>query len=210
MYDLSAFNEEGILEQSLDKTAKEYRLYDPGWYLYRMIINFPGNKISSDFIELVYVTLCAWNMNSRGAKLSEYDIFEESIVSHKGVIDKLGNWKINDLAQNSDVREFLKDLFFSLTLVAPGKPPLVTFSKAIHFFLPHLVVPIDRKYTLSYFTGNTGINPCKEKQFSMFYNIQEEFSCFASENNLEKFKDNRWNLTIPKVLDNMIIGFMKL
>ena len=104
----------------------------------------------------------------------------------------------------------LKKLFRDLTLVATGKPPLVTFSKALHFFLPDLVVPIDRKYMLNFFNGNVNINQNAENQLRLFCAIQKEFLSFAATHNLSEYIDDRWNLSIPKEMDNMIIGYMKL
>jgi hypothetical protein len=97
-----------------------------------------------------------------------------------------------------------------LNLVATGKPILVTASKTLHFFMPNLIVPIDRKYTLNFFNGNESVPTKIEKQFQVFIKIQREFSLFSATHDLTAYKDERWNLTIPKVMDNMIIGFMKL
>jgi len=210
MKNLSVFEDKELLAASLDKTAKEYRLHDPGWYLYRMIINYNGDKITNDFVQLVYVTLCAWNMNSRGAKLSEYDDFEKSIFAHGQTLQQLAKHEIHSLNDNIDLQKRLEELFFSLNLVAPGKPILVTASKMLHFFMPNLIVPIDRKYTLNFFNGNVNVNPNIKNQYQMFLRIQKEFSRFSSAHNLTIYKDERWNLTVPKVMDNMIIGFMKL
>jgi len=58
--------------------------------------------------------------------------------------------------------------------------------------------------------GNGNVNTNIKNQYQMFIKIQKEFSRFSSAHNLAVYKDERWNLTIPKVMDNMIIGFMKL
>ena len=80
----------------------------------------------------------------------------------------------------------------------------------MHFFLPDLVVPIDRKYTLSYFYKNVGIAKDRSLQFEKFKEIFHEFWRFASENSLEGYKDNVWAKNIPKIIDNVIIGYGKL
>lgn len=210
MKNLDVFNNKIILEDSLKMTFEEYRVYDPGSYLYGMVIRYAGDKISSDFILLVYVTLCAWNMNSRGAKLSEYGDFEKSIFEHSDILRKLAKSEIGEINEVSETPKLLRELFFNLNLVAKDKPILVTASKTLQFFLPNLVVPIDRKYTLTYFTGHTNIDKRMEKQFDLFIKIQKEFSRFASLHNLEKYKDEKWNLTVPKIMDNMIIGYIKM
>ena len=209
MKNLCVFDDRELLVASMDKTAKEYRLNDPGWYLYRMIINYNGDKITSDFVQLVYVTLCAWNMNSRAAKLSEYDDFEKSIISYGHILKQLAEHDIHSLSASIEIQNQLEELFFNLNLVAAGKPILVTASKTLHFFMPNLIVPIDRKYTLNFFNGNESVPTKIEKQFQVFIKIQREFSLFSATHDLTAYKDERWNLTIPKVMDNMIIGFMK-
>jgi len=72
MNNLNIFLEEnGLLDKSLKEVKDNYRPLDPGWYLYRKICleKDINKKFEDEFIELVYVTLSAWNMNSRGAKL---------------------------------------------------------------------------------------------------------------------------------------------
>ena len=89
-YDLSVFAEEKDLQVYLNRTKEYYRPHDPGSYLYNKIFEFKfSQKFSEDFIELLYVTLSAWNMNSRGAKLSDFSVFSESIKEHKSDFKKL-------------------------------------------------------------------------------------------------------------------------
>jgi hypothetical protein len=97
-----------------------------------------------------------------------------------------------------------------LKLVANGKPKLVTFSKTLHFFLPDLVVPIDRKYTLQFFYGSTYVPKSDQKQFQRFMEIEQQYLKLQSNIDFSKFIDDKWNLNIPKTLDNLIIGYEKL
>lgn len=124
--------------------------YTDRYRLYNKLITYHGDKFNRDFIELVYVTLDAWNMNSRGAKLLEFGKFENSILDNKNLLLKLKKFNIRNIELAFDD---LHELFNKLKLVET-KAPLVTFTKTLHFMLPELVVPIDRKYTLSFF----GIN----------------------------------------------------
>ncbi len=72
------------IKSSLKKYEKSYRLYDPAMYLYKLILDYKGNRFSDEFIELVYTTLKAWNMDSRAAKLSRFGTFKNSILQNKG------------------------------------------------------------------------------------------------------------------------------
>jgi len=203
-------NNPSLIEKSLSEVQHNYRPLDPGWYLYQKLLKYKlSDKFSINFIELIYVTLSAWNMNSRGAKLQEFNLFKESILNHKEILIELGQEELKNI-NNKNVKDALKILFNQLNLVAYGKPKLVTYSKTVHFFLPDLIVPIDRKYTLCYFYGNTYVPQSTEKQFSRFIEIEKEFCKLYKTFDFCKYIDNSWNLNVPKILDNLIIGYMKL
>ena len=96
------------ISECLSKVKFEYRHLSPAIYLYNKIISYNGNKFSKDFIELLYVTLDAWNMNSRAAKLSEFDDFKKSILDNKNLFKKLENLNIRNIEEAFDT---LKDLY---------------------------------------------------------------------------------------------------
>jgi len=200
------FEDDKRLKRCLYKTASKYRMPSPGGYLYRKIIDYKGDRHSDKFIELVYITLTAWNMNTRKAKLAKYEVFAKSLKSPKTkkLISGLYKERLRLLASNENIAQKLRKLFFSLKLVRTGNPPLVTFSKTLHFFLPHLIVPIDRQYTLKYFKKYVPVS--KQDQFDLFLALEQEFSLVTKKVNLRKHLDNKLNLTIPKVCDNAIMG----
>lgn len=197
-----------IIEESLDKTKNDYRPFDPGQYLYNHLLN--KRKVldiySDEYLELVYTTLIAWNMNSRGAKLAEIDDFKDTIRKRKEGINSLKGYRIEKLDKQKieEILEVLQNLFDRLNLVKT-ESPLVTFSKTLHFLLPELIVPIDRKYTMTFFY-NSQI-PKREKQFKVFSELFEKFWEISQRHNLNNYLNNTWNRTIPKIIDNMIIGY---
>lgn len=184
-----------------------YRPFDPGLYLYKMICNTPiDKKFEKEYIQLVYTTLIAWGMNSRGAKLRQYEDFENSIIKNQGTIKKLAIHKIES-SRIENIEEELKILFRELNLVKREKPRLVTFSKTMHFYLPELIVPIDRTYTLPFF--HVSWKSDNTKQFELLCIIENIFMDFAEKNivELKTYKDSRWNQNIPKIIDSIIIGY---
>ncbi len=197
-----------LLEECLEITKTTYRSYDPALYLYKLILSYPyEKKFSHEFIELLYVTLTAWGMNSRSAKLSDFEDFEKSIISNKDNFDSLKAKKITELDNDCFVK--LQTLFDNLQLVK-SDVPLVTFSKAMHFILPDLIGPIDRKYTLTFFDGYASIDKDKDNQFFQFMQIHAKYMNFAKAVDLTKYiDDNSWNRSIPKIIDNLIIGYIK-
>ncbi len=201
-----------LITEALDWTKRKYRPLDPGWYLYRQLVKTSdlSKKFADDFVELVYVTLCAWNMNSRGAKLAEWDSFRKSIFDCKDDFIRLESYRLEVLAEGQlewILNEAIPKLFSRMSLVAPNKPRLVTYSKVFHFYLPNLFVPIDRKYTLTYFYGNAYVPPSLNKQIERFSQLLREFQRFAHSVRLADKMDTNWNANVPKIIDNMIIGF---
>jgi hypothetical protein len=192
----------------LQYTKTHYRPYDPGQYLYNLVTDFPDDKFSDKFIELIYTTLVSWNMNQRGAKLSDFEIFKQSILDNKQYIQKLEEYTIEKLANVNLIEQEIKSLLTNLELVAKGKPKLVTFSKTLHYFLPNLLMPIDRSYTLIFFYKNTDFKKDNISQLQIYFDIFEEFRQFASRINYEQCIDTYWNKNIPKMIDNIIIAYI--
>lgn len=195
----------------IDYTKTYYRPYDPGQYLYKLVINHPfESKFSDKFIELVYTTLISWNMNQRGARLSEFSTFKESLIMQKKHFISLEQNKIEQQLDLDELTETLKILFTNLQLVAKDKPKLVTFSKTLHFFLPNLLMPIDRSYTIKFFYNNTNVPGFDDRQFEMYCTIFKQFREFSMNYNLDSQIDNNWNRNIPKIIDNIIIAYMQI
>lgn len=199
--------QESFLIDCISLTSRYYRAYDPGQYLYNLVCSFNGDKFSQKFIELVYTTLIAWNMNHRGAKLSEFNLFRDSILEHKEKVLSLSNFRLEGSDNVDQIESLLANLFNGLCLVSDGKPKLVTFSKTLHYFLPDLLMPIDRRYTIQFYRGYTGIPETKQGQFDLYKLILEDFRQFAHSLNLSIYQDDKWNKNVPKIIDNLIISY---
>ncbi len=192
----------------LHETSTNYRPLDPGSYLYKDLMALGElRKYSNDYIELVYTTLKAWNMDTRGAKLSDYEDFRKSIHKNKTKLEKLEGKTIKEIDDKKSM-SILYELFKSLNIVAIDKPPLVTFSKTMHFFFPNFIVPIDRTYTQPFF--HITFSKDKEKQFNVFKKIEMECKIISEIRDYSKWIDVKWNLNIPKIVDNLIIGYIRL
>lgn len=196
-----------IIEKSITYTQTKYRPYDPGLFLYNLVLESAKDNFTNKSIELVYTTLIAWNMNTRKASLSNFKSFKESILKNKHLILSLLQFRIENLTENDKytVLSILNQLFNKLDLTQT-KSRLVTFSKTMHFFLPNLVVPIDRKYTLNFFYNGTNIN--LNHEFRYFKDSFEKFIELAQKVDFDQYYDKKWNRNIPKMIDNTIIGFM--
>lgn len=201
-----------LIEMQVRYTTENYRPFDPALYLYNQILNYQdGKKFTDEFIQLVYTTLIAWNMNQRGARLSKFDAFIKSILDSKDELYSLNSYRLEDLNQEhlESVFRTTKKLFKQLELVENGKPKLVTFSKALHYFVPNLTMPVDRAYTLRFYFGNYNVPKEEEKQFDIYWNILLDAAEFTRYFDFKKLKDDRWNRNTPKMIDNFIIACVK-
>ena len=82
------FSEKNI-KKYLDKTNADYRYLEPGRFLYKMTMKFNyKEKFGDDFLELAYITLKAWGMNSQSATLVKYPDFMSKIRKVKKHFDK--------------------------------------------------------------------------------------------------------------------------
>ena len=199
---IEVFKDSQRLLKYYRKTVLKYQPYTPAQYLYFKIIGFKKQELYLDsFIELCYATLCAWNMNQRAAKLAKYEDFKSSLLANYSEIQKLQLVSLRE-ASEEDFSD-LKTIFNSISIVAKGKSKLVATSKCLHFFLPNLVLPIDRKYTIAFF--KTTVPKDREKQAEKFIEIQKAAQSFVKEVSLVTLLDLEWNRNIPKLIDNLII-----
>lgn len=214
------FKDSNEINNCLKKVEDEYRPNSAANYLYNLILkehidNKCINIKNRCFIDLIWATLDACNMNSRSAKLADIEDFKKNLIDNTEAteaIESLKKYSIEDLSEKNDkskgIFEQLKTLFNMLKLTDTDTK-LVTFSKTMHFLLPNLIVPIDRKYTLKFFELN--INNAKDEEFDHFTNIESTFGLFASEVNLDDFvsKNSKWCKYKTKIIDNIIIGYVK-
>lgn len=200
------------------KCNGNYRLISPSLYLYKKIIekhrkcnDLDGLLDDDDFLELIYITLDAWNMNQRGAKLIPFEELKKSVlkIDNRSLLKDLYAYKLNLLSENDldIVVSKIKQIFYTLK-VATTKTKIVGISKALHFLLPDLIMPIDRRYTLNTFYGHNKYNQDISKEFKTFKEIFTRFYEIAKELKLsEEDIDNfNWNTSIPKLIDNALIG----
>jgi hypothetical protein len=111
----------------------------------------------------------------------------------------------------------LKLLFSGLKVVPlkakPGKPPkegpkLVAVSKILHFLLPDLVMPVDRKKVLRFFRKGD-VPQETDEQFELFMEVFRKYAEVTARLGLTSGNGdgNWWNISVPKRIDNAILGF---
>ena len=205
----------------VDVCNQEYR-FGHDLNFYREIINVHRNvqdiiKLikNDDFCRNLYRTLEAWDMDKRGARLNEYDILKESILQHGPYLIDLYKNKLDSISSLEDKngQKIIRDLEFVFCHleVMKSKRRIVGVSKAMHFLLPDLVMPIDSTYTMPYFYGTNKYNEKVEKEFQTYLDIFTKAHQITKKLKLSAndADGKEWNTSVPKLIDNAIIGFDK-
>lgn len=178
----------------------------PDLYFYQRVIKTreksPFKSLFTDnyYFELLYATLVSWDMNSRGAKMMYFDDFKQNIIGNQGLFEELENFKLSQLSKQQflEVQKIVGNLYEGLHVMKTGGR-LVSNSKIMHFLLPELMMPMDRRNTLVFFFGNT--TESKDK----FLQIFEASWLISKQLYMGNFFDTEWNRFVPKIIDNAII-----
>ncbi|MFA7379246.1 MAG: hypothetical protein WC150_02215 [Bacteroidia bacterium] len=173
--------------------------------MYNQLLRHGGqHEISPDFIELCYLTLMAWGMNSRRAKLVCFSEFDDMINKHKNSIIELRKYSITDIHHHIYLQEEISNLFHNIT-ISKCKTKIVSTSKLLHFVLPNTLVPIDWRYTLTFFN----VYPSSISEGEIYLSIQKQFSQFAYKKKLSHLIGSEICPNIPKAIDNLLIAHIK-
>jgi hypothetical protein len=195
------------INESIAQMDKKYRT-GPSLYFYKKTLE---NRLKYDSVEkylsneynleIMYAALVAWDMDSRGAKLTDFDCFQNNILNNIDLFNYIETAGINLLSTNIFmVTRIVKKLYATLNIMKTDAKT-VAHSKLLHFIFPDLFMPIDRKNTLTFFYGNTN------ESLNKFIEIINFSYDFVKDNNeISTFiGTGKWNTSIPKIIDNAII-----
>jgi len=203
----------------VDECNKSYR-FGHELDLYREIVRKHRESGGLDsllnddsFVTGIWDTLEAWNMNQRGARLTSLSNLKQSILSHRLDFLRLYQYELHSVTADQIDREVagpLRNVFCGLK-VMESKRRIVGVSKTLHFLLPDLVMPIDGTYTLPYFCGSNEYAKTVEDEFRTFKDIFKESYRITKKLALteDDVSGESWNTSIPKLIDNAIIGWFK-
>jgi len=170
-----------------------------------------------DFIELLYATLASWGMHrmgpdNKGAKMNEFKPFKDCIMSNKDKFMALKSFELNKIELNEKLKHEIEDLYRSLVLLMKSNSKLVATSKIMHFILPKLVAPMDRQYTMQFFDKKIPTVKSSEdfqEEIELFHYIFAEMHAICRSIDCNKFLDKEISPSVPKVIDNAIVGFVR-
>lgn len=189
------------------------------------------NFLSDRHIEMIYATLASWGMHRMGdpeqtkAKMVEFDIFRQSLLDHRNELNKFINLKMKSCTANEykDHMRNLKKIYYGLKVSISGST-IVAHSKALAHILPDLIPPIDRQYTIRFFTQdnkNFFTDSGKYRMISVPKGMDAQFEDFNKytcrikalfdrcDCQIFKIEKKSFNTSNPKIMDNLIMAFVK-
>ena len=168
-----------------------------------------ANSIDSDeYLRALHNTLDAFGMDIKGAKLKEYDIFAASVREYRRDIVALEHEGVGVAQINEKVTRELWRIIQEMKL-SWTKSQTVTGSKTLHHLLPHLLPPIDRRYTRRFFRYHS--SQFQYYPEGAFKRMLSYFAQIAQRVDLASYLGTApWATSESKMIDNAIIGYCRL
>lgn len=196
-----------IIRSSISRINEEYR-QGPSLYFYHKVISLCRTRGMSAFllsdkcIEILYATLAAWDMNTRAAKMENFQEFRHNLQKNRKLFAEAEKYLPKEPWKTPSGRATA--LFFLLAInnemkLMRGDSKIVCNSKCLHFFFPNLCPPIDRG-TFTLFFGN--INESEDKLIRI---VDFSYDVIQTLKSPSRYLDREWNICPMKIVDNAII-----
>jgi hypothetical protein len=184
----------------------------------------PASAIGDEtYIEMLYATLAAWGLHRMGpgnAKLrdfSEFALNARTMFGHASVFYGRSILDLDDRSARDVGRQIgrIIEAHKSDAGLTLAESVLVANSKALHHFLPDLVPPVDRAYTLRFFFERTDAPGSAAETFEAIFpwfaaiawqNAQDIRDAVACAN--ASGGTRLWDSGHAKVLDNALMGWV--
>ncbi|MCZ7398971.1 MAG: hypothetical protein O8C62_04710 [Candidatus Methanoperedens sp.] len=199
---------EEIIETIKKRSSEIYDNFGtgPSYHFYKRLYQLRNDYnnielfLSKDYhIDLLYAALISWGMNSRRAKIKDFDQFRQSICSCSDQFKDLETFEKEGIKDFNKLKPILQEIYGNLSLMKTSGI-LVSNSKLLHFLFPKVCMPMDRTYTLSYFYGYA------DESLKKYIEITElSYEIMNLPENWGNYLDDKWNTTVPKLIDNAII-----
>ncbi len=204
----------------------------PSVYFHRQALLAQAADFLGDrHIEMIYATLASWGMHRMGdpedtkAKLVEFDVFRSNILACRPELTALRNERFKNVTpmHYKALLRGLEDVYGRLR-VSISDSTLVANAKTLAHILPHLIAPIDRQYTVRFFTqdatefftksGKYRLPQVPEgigKQFELFVDLSMKIKAMFDQCDRTTFQvtGQGFNTSYPKIIDNLIMAFVK-
>src|SRR6266540_3514295 len=197
-------------DQRVSFTTRQLRLHRQTIALRRQA-NGVGEAINSDdFLRSLRSTLQAWGLGVRRSKLAPEPQFDLAVRSARAKIEALDGLLIDDPTLPVDVEERLWRLIESMGVV-DNRAKLVAGTKTLHHLLPELVVPMDHRWTGTFFQLGSHEWQHPTYQRRAFLQTHRDFCEIARRVQPQQYVNGRhWRTSRTKILDNALIGFCRV
>ena len=155
----------------------------------------------------------------------EFDDFKRSIATQRAKLKEFTSLRIDSCPDEQYINylEDLKGIYYGLK-VSISDATIVAHSKTLAHILPNLIPPIDRQYTIRFFTQDNKefftesgkyrlVNLPKgiEAQFNDFKKYACRMKALFNRCDRQLFTINKtsFNTSYPKIMDNLIMAFVK-
>lgn len=206
-----------LVDDLLDKRALYHKNFykkgiftGPSLHFHRRALSAKGGEK----MEMVYAVLVSWGMHRMGkggAKMRDWNTFAKSISKAEIQLQSLGMQNIQVIEEVEFQK--LKHTFNALKIMK-SKRKIVAVSKVLAHYLPNLIAPIDNEYTFRFIFDRATYPSSWLDEFELFKEIHLNLYQRVTENALfkssaEKWRKNskfQWDTSLPKIVDNLIIG----
>ncbi len=188
--------------------------------------------LSQRHIEMLYATLTAWGMHRMGdsekakAKLTDWATFRSSVATQGERLQQFRPYQLLEMseAEYSTAVLELQPHYHKLDL-SVSSATIVVNSKALHHLFPEFIPPIDRQYTVRFFTqaaekwlDSAGkfkaiqLPKDLDDQFRLFHDICTEIKHLANQVDPSLLRQEReqFRVSTPKALDNAIVNYVRI
>lgn len=169
------------------------------------------------FAECVYATLASWGMHRMGpggSKMRAFDDFSSSLQVVWPTAMLLRQKTPANLNENDWAN--LERIFREIHCMASGTM-LVGNSKVMAHLLPNLIPPVDRAYTLKFLFKHGRIKNGAQSEWETLRKVLEGFfypvvlsPIFQKKAQEWLAQDNPLDTSELKILDNLLIGFLRI
>jgi len=160
------------------------------------------------FLDSLFATLILRGIGTRGTKLVPRDRFAVTLQSHADEIAGLERFSIDDASLDvTALAERLYALSNDLGIVEKAAT-VEPGSKTLHYLLPDLVAPLDRRWSGKFFRWGQQ-DPLAHGQ-RIWLEAFSNLALVASQVAPSRLLDEEWNSSITQVLDSALIGYCQL
>lgn len=188
--------------------------------------------LSERHIEMLYATLAAWGMHRMGnpkatkTRLTDWDSFYGSIVTEGAALQEFRRHQMLSMSEleYSEAVFALKPQYRAFNL-SVSVATVVVNSKALFHLFPEFIPPVDRQYTVRFFTKApeswrdskgkfqmVNLPADFERQFKLFHETCLGIKRLADriDAGILERERTRYGVTPPKALDNAIVNYVKI